>query len=109
MTGELCPCATECEWLPEHYALEHHPNCRVEGRRVTRELVEAFGKIVDELDNIFPVELGGFAVTVDYHCNACGHTWQTVHESSSPHYAPDLICPKCGVASWQAGGFAVKP
>jgi hypothetical protein len=26
---ELCRCATECEWLQEHYKLEHHPNCPV--------------------------------------------------------------------------------
>lgn len=26
---EQCRCATECEWLPEHYTLEHHPACPV--------------------------------------------------------------------------------
>lgn len=27
-TSGQCACATECEWLPEHYMLEHHPDCR---------------------------------------------------------------------------------
>jgi hypothetical protein len=26
---ELCPCATECTWLPEQYGLDHHPDCPV--------------------------------------------------------------------------------
>lgn len=29
METEKCKCATECEWLPEHYTLEHHPACPV--------------------------------------------------------------------------------
>ena|ERR1043165_1651707 len=32
MSNQLCPCATECEWLPEHYQLEHHPDCQNQWR-----------------------------------------------------------------------------
>lgn len=29
MSNQLCRCATECEWKPEHYSLPHHPDCPV--------------------------------------------------------------------------------
>jgi len=29
MSKPLCLCATQCEWRPEHYNLEHHPDCAV--------------------------------------------------------------------------------
>lgn len=41
MEKELCACS-KLEWLPEHYPLEHHPDCEIIKRRklVTQESVD---------------------------------------------------------------------
>jgi hypothetical protein len=33
-----CRCATECEWRPEHYSLEHHPDCNANGLNLEQKI-----------------------------------------------------------------------
>lgn len=38
-----CRCATECEWLPEQYKLEHHPGCQA--KRIAETIIETHNLI----------------------------------------------------------------
>lgn len=87
MKNDLCPCS-ELEWLPEHYSLEHHPDCSMHiqqqadslpilAERIRINLESAYGTLRDGLRGTVDVGLYKVpfimpsTVTLNWLCSDC--------------------------------------